>query len=124
MNESREIKVVKDAHYEQNSDGELDLYFEQYEGYFSQGWRTTLDSDTAYEVLTESALLGTENDFDVEQYPDGSWTVSIDTGTYYWNHDHSGSLMAGVLSPDDGLSQDDIERWRTLTTATEVNNGD
>lgn len=94
---------------------------EQYDGYFSQGWRTSLSDMAAYEALEATGLLhGVPHE--IENFGDELWYVDTAQGSFYWALGSNGYNRTGVLAPD-GFDEDVIAKWRDATL-TEGQYGD
>lgn len=94
---------------------------EQYDGYFSQGWRTQLSDGDAYEALEATGLIdGVPHE--IESFGDELWYVDTAEGSFYWARGSNGHNRTGVLAPD-GFDEDVIAKWRDATL-TEGQYGD
>ncbi len=91
-------------------------YFEQYDGYFSNGWKTDLDAASAFSALEQLGLVKSMGEFEVSDDRNGGWILDAEAGSIYWAIDQSGVSIAGVLAPDD-INTEILSQWHTATVS-------
>lgn len=117
--------LVGNITVDRGAEGGVHEYFEQYEGYFSNGWKTNLDSAAAFRVLEDSGLVAQMGEYEISDDARGGWIVDTEAGSIYWTIDESGTTIAGVLAPDD-IDTQLVSRWYAVsaceTSAVDSNN--
>lgn len=108
----------------EDEDGAPLRFHEVYEGdYFSQGWRTSLSEDEAFDALIESGILDGIGSYEVESGVAGGWYVDTEIGSFYHSPQLEGFIDAGVLAPL-GFDAELIKKWQIASAAEGVLDGD
>ena len=108
--------IVGNITVSDDPEGLVREFFEQYDGYFSNGWKTDLGADTAFSALEQLGLVKSMGEFEVSDDRNGGWILDAEAGSIYWAIDQSGVSIAGVLAPDD-INPEIVSQWHTATVS-------